>query len=920
MRAIASWISSVLRWIAITVWQQPMETQHLFAGSRGGECFSPTRDSLAGCLAQQCSMEDSASTPCSSHEELGQDPGHVWASSTTPGAQRPDDPCNVQLELQTAEPCRRVHLQQPCPSPRSIQPEEGFASCRHTTSQDMQPASVVWQTRPPMGFSLPLCCSELLSAGFPQQEDPNAEGSDQSPCDRSGSSLHDTSGTGRGINRANMPSQTATRDIQDNWMDTQRLETRGNLSEFACTSPSPAVPGHQQPKAESASPGVVAWHQSSRRPPAASRRLCLDSDSSPDHISMLITDRTLRGNACKDPSEARPITGCEAATHQHHVAASALEAPAAMPCSSPDEEWLPSTRRSATSSRRFCLSFDSSPELPGICQHRPVPQHEACDEVPGSRLLIANASGFSSPTTIGKTIPASSPGLDLDLDEPSRAAEHPSCGSRSSPAQHKACHQPDMASSRASMPQPFRQQSCTASRPLGLDSDGSPQQASFCQPDALHSMPANKFSFSGQQSKGNQEASNTCSAPPYAAFARGPTSEGASSPDEELQPSIRRSNAAARQIYLDSDSSPEQVSTSQVSGNHSSIGEHSVPGSQLLAPATYALPNARNSFASSSRAGNAEVNLPALVRHTQATSHQFQEAGSQPLQLTSSASSDSSSDTAPCPIRSTIKRSQQGHFALQSSPESPYEALQVSIRSRACAEPPSASPSGTGCLDHAAMGMQRASPGTKVLFGRDSSPDSIIVLDDQDGFQACDGPTTDQVQHAGPSEEPSPVAPAGRSSADVPQNGTAAGRCWHTPDELQSQPPLTSPAPKHWVQPPLASPQAPCVPLAASPKAMAGVNQRPGRLDTPRLQPRSAAQYPAAGGMADQENQEPCTPFTPVARPPRTPAMAPHQTPAAASRTAAKQLAAFRKERAGLARDLYSRWVDTLHTSDCPPC
>ncbi|KAK9864667.1 hypothetical protein WJX84_001637 [Apatococcus fuscideae] len=72
------------------------------------------------------------------------------------------------------------------------------------------------------------------------------------------------------------------------------------------------------------------------------------------------------------------------------------------------------------------------------------------------------------------------------------------------------------------------------------------------------------------------------------------------------------------------------------------------------------------------------------------------------------------------------------------------------------------------------------------------------------------------------------------------------------------------------------------------------------------------------GTRGDQENQVPRTPFTPVARPPQTPAMASRQMPAPASRSVAKQLAAFRKERAALARDLYCRWNREVFASQLP--
>ncbi|KAK9861778.1 hypothetical protein WJX84_009911 [Apatococcus fuscideae] len=62
----------------------------------------------------------------------------------------------------------------------------------------------------------------------------------------------------------------------------------------------------------------------------------------------------------------------------------------------------------------------------------------------------------------------------------------------------------------------------------------------------------------------------------------------------------------------------------------------------------------------------------------------------------------------------------------------------------------------------------------------------------------------------------------------------------------------------------------------------------------------------------------PSTPFTPVARPPRTPAWASQQTPGPAPRTAAKQLAAFRKQRDGIAQTLFSRWNKEVFEHQLP--
>ncbi|KAK9837857.1 hypothetical protein WJX74_006363 [Apatococcus lobatus] len=878
----------------------------------GAECVIPVASPLAECLVPRCSIKTGSSNmPCSAHGQVGQQSEHAWASSTPPDAEGTYHACNRQSRLPTAQAQHMLSLQQCCSPSRSIQPAQQQASPGHTPFQDVRPPSAARHTYAPVRFAVPLCSSALVAAGFPQQDEPPADHSSSFPGNTSASKMHDTGAAVVGISQPNVPSQPEPWGFQDSGRWDGRPSSSINLRQPARTFNSPAMPFQQQPEAESVgSPEEMPCFHSRQGLLAASRRLCLDSDTSPDQTSMPDTTRTLSAIAPEYCSGARAMTADEAVPYRSPVSANAVEETAGHSCNSPDESWLLSTRRAPAASKRLCLSSDSSPELPGRHKPGPMSQHGAREAVPGSRALIAIARGLPSTASNCESESTSSTVTRVASDRPS---ENLMPADSSIQAHQSAARQSDSARNLDGIRQTPMSKPCAAGNCLCLDSDSSPEHETFSK---LSRMPAHGLSSPQEEIKCNQHASYTSSTSHQGVVADHPQSEWTTSSDEEMQPSVRRPHTASRRVCLDSDSSPEQAGGCQAPGKAYSIAAQGLPSSRPLAPATSAQSYTRSNHSCRTPAGNADRGSSSCLVRTPISACQRPEAGSQLWHAGLQGRSGSSPDSVPYPIRSTVNACSRAHFALHSSPESLSEAVQDSIRSvargRSSWAPSDSSPE---VLNDAATSRHDTGPGTRGGASLDSSPDSVIILDHQAHFKLHHGLLADPMPQAGSSCKSAKAAPACGSSVDGLKNG-AAGR-FDSLTEGHFPPPLT-PSPKHSAQSALRCPEAPRMPLISATASLAKGALTPSRPEASKLQRRNITQTPAAGWTADQENQVPRTPFTPVARPPQTPAMASRQMPAPASRSVAKQLAAFRKERAALARDLYCRWNREVFASQLP--
>ena len=280
--------------------------------------------------------------------------------------------------------------------------------------------------------------------------------------------------------------------------------------------------------------------------------------------------------------------------------------PVAESSSSPDEIALPSARRPATASRRLCLGCsDSSPEQLTPCRAPPQSARGPCRnmiEVPVSHSRSCATVEYADYQPACRAGPAEISSSPDEIPMPSaNATQHLCQASEGSPEQlseqmppwpsktevtvarqpmsdhacTKGCissqpaHKPgnpaawpvaEISSSPDTSPLRSVKRPAAASRRLCLDSDSSPEQLRPTQASrdeiGVPGHPDGNLAFMDGRS-----VSQPACRPGPASPARWQVADIGSSPDAIPLPSARRPATASRQLYLDSDSSPEQLRT-----------------------------------------------------------------------------------------------------------------------------------------------------------------------------------------------------------------------------------------------------------------------------------------------------------------------------------------------------------------------
>ncbi len=589
------------------------------------------------------------------------------------------------------------------------------------------------------------------------------------------------------------------------------------------------------------------------RPRTTSRQICLDSDSSPEPQPRPSSNVPMGSQAHPPSVSASNLTS------RHHMGTGSLD----------DAHHVRSWPMDAqTASRKLCLHSDSSPE----------------------------------PASAGRTDVASCINEANGLHVQPLATTHaiPFTRDRHSPTANPQCRA--LGGSHLSSPEQNVQASqtgpSTASRRLSIGSDGNPKE---------------------QQSNVNDMYS---------------------SPDDSWQPHRQRALTGSRQLSLQADSSPEEMRSCRPgticlsSADSSQRGqEPATMQTQHAAARTYA--NAEpdtifSSTADSSRRAQEPATMP--TQHAAAHADQntkpdiesrpdeFMQA-SQGRALTASRrlclESDSSPETLHSARDNPASRQPQNayHFSMSSCASSPEQCSPVRPGCPGTSHPDIID------LDH-----DDCSPGLKPQEWREGS---------DKGQWGKKGPQQVPLAARSSLNAGTSPAPAAQEPSKLPVH-SATAKPWLNSSEgsvgrsfkpaleaLQDNlhAPWKRPSANDFPEDDFPENENDILGLSVPITPQRRPGQSPTRLFTGKMRPQLGASMPgtpftprarppktpAGKAKAQQECVAvPSTPFTPMARPPKMPARG-LQPSGPASRTVAKQLAAFRKERESIARTLFAR-------------